>query len=68
MISFFTFLVPLYGSLPDDFPFLVFGDVAELGPRQAVVKVVFHLVVFGQAQQVAVLHVHQVVRLVQPFR
>lgn len=34
-----------------------------LRPGQSVIKVVFHLVVFGQAQQVTVLHVHQIVCL-----
>uniref|UniRef100_A0A8C5TW48 TSYL2 protein n=1 Tax=Malurus cyaneus samueli TaxID=2593467 RepID=A0A8C5TW48_9PASS len=35
----------------------------HLRPREAVVEVIFHLVVLGQAEQVAVLHVHQVLGL-----
>lgn len=34
-----------------------------LRPREAMVEVILHLVVFGQAEQVAVLHVHQVLGL-----
>lgn len=42
-------------------PVLVLGDIRELGPRKAVVEIIFHLVVLGKAKEVAVLHVHQVV-------
>lgn len=34
-----------------------------LRPGQPVVEIVFHLVVFWQTQQVAVLHVHKILRL-----
>lgn len=34
-----------------------------LWPGQPVVEIVFHLVVFWQTQQVAVLHVHKILRL-----
>lgn len=39
------------------------GRGRYLWPREPVVEVIFHLVVLGQAEQVAVLHVHQVLRL-----
>ena len=42
---------------------LVLSDVRQLWPRERVVEVVFHLVVLWQTQQVAVLHVQQVLRL-----
>lgn len=42
---------------------LVLSDVRQLGPREGVVEVVFHLVILRQTQQVAVLHVQQVLRL-----
>lgn len=35
----------------------------HLRPRQPVVEVVFHLIVFRKAQQVTMLHVHEVLRL-----
>lgn len=38
-------------------------DATHLRPGQPVVKVVFHLIVFGKAQQVTMLHVHEVLRL-----
>lgn len=50
-------------SIPNDIPLLVFGHVAQLRPGKAVIEEVFHLVVFWQAEEVAVLHVHQVIRL-----
>lgn len=36
---------------------------AHLGPGEAMVKIVFHLIVLRQAEEIAVLHVHQVLRL-----
>lgn len=37
--------------------------VTHLRPGQAVIEVVFHLVVFRETQQVTVLHIHKVLRL-----
>ena len=48
-------------NLPNDVASLVLGNVAELRPRKGVVKVVLHEIVLWQTQQVAVLHVHQVI-------
>jgi len=39
------------------------GRGPYLGPGEAVIEIIFHLVVLGQAEQVAVLHVHQVLGL-----
>lgn len=39
------------------------SHVQELRPTQDVIHVIFHLVVFGEATQVCVLHVKQVVEL-----
>lgn len=49
-------------DVPHSLPVLIFSDVRELGPGEAVVEVVFHLVVLWQAEEVAVLHVQQVLR------
>lgn len=40
----------------------ILGHVTELRPRQAVIEIIFHLIVLRQAQQVAVLHVHKIAR------
>lgn len=45
------------------FPPSLNAKAAHLGPGKAVVEVIFHLVVLRQAQEVAVLHVHQVLWL-----
>lgn len=39
------------------------GGHIYLRPGETVVKIIFHLVILGQAEQVAVLHVHQVLGL-----
>lgn len=38
---------------------LILSNVGELGPREAMIEVVLHLGVLGQAEQVAVPHGHQ---------
>ena len=50
-------------NIPDDFSFLIFSYITELRPRKTVIEVVFHLIILRQAQQVAVLHIHQIIRL-----
>ena len=45
------------------FPSSPNSTAAHLGPGKAMVEIIFHLVVLGQAQEVAVLHVHQVLWL-----
>ena len=42
---------------------VVLGNVGELGPGEGVVEVVLHLIVLWKTQQIAVLHVQQVLRL-----
>ena len=44
-----------------DLPRVVFGHVQQLGPRKYVIHVVLELVVLGEAEQVAVLHLQQVI-------
>ena len=41
-------------------PILVLSDERELGPGKTMVEIIFHLIVLGKAEEVAVLHVHQV--------
>lgn len=41
-------------------PILILSNVRKLGPREAMIEIVLHLVVLRQAEKVAVLHVHQV--------
>ena len=49
--------------ITNDSPSLVLGHIRELGPGEGVVEIVLHLVVLWQTEQVAVLHVQQVLRL-----
>lgn len=42
--------------------------VGNLGPGQSMVKVVFHLVVFWQTQEVTVLHIHKILGLKSNMR
>ena len=46
---------------PDYLLLCVLGDEEQLRPREDVVEVVLHLVVLGQAREVAVLHLEEVV-------
>jgi hypothetical protein len=39
---------------------VIFCDEWELRPAQSVIHVIFHLIILGQAKQIAVLHIHQV--------
>lgn len=55
------FLFHLGENVADDFASVVLGDVKELGPRQNVIKVVFHLIVFGETQKIARLHRQKIV-------
>ena len=54
-------LLHLRQHVADDLLLGVLGDVEQLRPREAVVEVVLHLVVLGQAREVAVLHLEEVV-------
>ncbi len=56
-------LLHLGQDVADNVAGAVLGDVAELRPREAVVHVVLHLVVLRQAEQIAMLHVHQILGL-----
>ena len=40
-----------------------YGPVIYLRPWQTMIHVIFHLIVLRQAQQIAVLHVHQIIGL-----
>ena len=55
-------LLHLGEDVADDLLLTVLGDVEQLRPREAVVKVVLHLVVLGEAHQVAVLHLPDVLQ------
>ena len=46
-----------------DTSLLVLSNIGELRPGQGMIKVVLHLVVLRQAEQVTMLHVQQVLRL-----
>ena len=48
-------------DVSDDAPVEVLRDPEELRPRQEVVEVVLHLVVLGEAPEVALLHLDEVV-------
>lgn len=50
----------LYQNVANNLSLRVFSNKAELRPGKSVVHVVLHLIVFWQAKQVAMLHVHQV--------
>ena len=54
-------LLHLCEYVSDDSFLSVLGDVQELWPREYVIKVVFHLVVFWEASEVALLHLEEVV-------
>lgn len=45
----------------------VFGNVAQLRPRKTMIEIIFHLVVLRQAQQVTMLHVHEIVGASTPY-
>ena len=49
-------LLHLGEHVADDLALAVLSDIEQLRPRERVVKIVFHLVVFGEAREVAVLH------------
>jgi len=49
-------------DIADDAP-LVFRYEEELGPRESMIEIVFHLVVFREAVQIAVLHLEHVMHL-----
>lgn len=48
-------------DVADDLVLRVLRDEEELRPREAVVEVVLHLVVLGEAREVAVLHLEEVI-------
>ncbi len=43
--------------------FVVFGNIWQLGPRQAVINIIFHLVVLGETRQITLLHLWQIQNL-----
>lgn len=47
-------------DIPHNLPILDLSIVRELGPQEAVVKVIFCLIVLWQAQEVAGLRAHQI--------
>lgn len=49
--------------LPNNLPQFILSYIRELWPGKAMIKVVLHLIVFWKAQQIAVLHVHQILWL-----
>lgn len=50
-------------DISDNLSTVIFSHIGELGPGQGVVEVVFHLVVLGQAEEVTVLHVEEILGL-----
>lgn len=46
--------------------FFILSHIAQLRPGQSMVEIVLHLVVLWEAQQIAVLHVHQITRACTP--
>ena len=52
---------------PDYLLLCVLGDEEQLRPREDVVKVVLHLVVLGEAREVAVLHLEEVIHRGIPY-
>lgn len=51
-------------DVANDAPLVVLGNIGELGPGKGMVEIVLHLIVLRKTEEVAVLHVQQVLRLV----
>lgn len=42
---------------------VIFSHIGELGPGQCMVEIILHLIVLWQTEQIAILHVEQILRL-----
>lgn len=54
-------LLHLGQNVADNLAVVVLGDVEELRPRENVVEVVLHLIILGQAEEIARLHRQQII-------
>lgn len=55
------FFLHLSQYVAHNLPIVILGHVQKLRPREYVVEVVLHLVVFGKAKQIAGLHCQQII-------
>uniref|UniRef100_A0A7S3VPW9 F-box domain-containing protein n=1 Tax=Dunaliella tertiolecta TaxID=3047 RepID=A0A7S3VPW9_DUNTE len=63
----FILIIHLGKYIANNAPIIVLCHMQELWPRQYVVQVVLHLVIFWQAEKVAALHLKQVIHGCRPY-
>ena len=51
-------------NISHDASTLILSHIGELGPAQCMVEIVLHLIILRQAEQVTVLHIEQIFRLI----